>query len=218
MNTNALEFIDALRAKRAALAGTVRRSDLAVTHTLFAVDASGSMAGDDFPPTRYLAGVEAVGNFLAVRAALFGREYFGALVFNDVAKVLCEAEDYSHMQGRILRDLRRIAPDGGTDIGAALQAAALIFKAAAPADTHRLILLSDGHGGRPYREADQLKRQGVVIDTIGIGGSPVEVDETCLKTIASLSENQPRYRFITDKDDLVNHFRTIAHELVLVRP
>ena len=217
MNSDALEFIDELRAKRAARCGAAPPPRADAAYTVFAVDASGSMEDSDFPPTRYLAGVDAVENFLAMRARLGADDCFSALVFNEDAKVICEAVMLDEIQKRLLRVLRRHVPGGGTDIGAALRAAGDLFLAISQDYGRRLILLSDGHGGRPYDEAEQLKHQGVIIDTIGIGGTPAEVDESCLKTIASMVGGRRRYRFITDKDDLISHFKNIAHDLVEVR-
>jgi len=59
-----------------------------------------------------------------------------------------------------------------------------------------------------------LKDAGVVIETVGIGGSPADVDEDLLKAMASLDPHgQPRYRFIGDRQALLQEFEAKAAQL-----
>ena len=79
----------------------------------------------------------------------------------------------------------------------------------------RVLLLTDGHhchGCEPLPIAERLKQAGVQIDCIGIGGSPLAVDERLLRQIASINPatGLPRYRFIKDQQTLVTHFRNLA--------
>jgi hypothetical protein len=77
-----------------------------------------------------------------------------------------------------------------------------------------VVLLSDGdHNctGRPRDWAHHLKDSGVVVDCIGIGGRPSDVNEGLMRDIASVDENgRPRYRFIADRDALILEFREMA--------
>lgn len=77
-----------------------------------------------------------------------------------------------------------------------------------------VVLLTDGdHNcpGFPRDWANRLKGSGVIIDCIGIGGSPSDVNERLLRDIASIDESgQPRYRFIADRDSLLLKFREMA--------
>lgn len=81
----------------------------------------------------------------------------------------------------------------------------------------RIILLSDGgdtSDSGPRALANSLKGQGVVIDTIGIGGSPEDVDEALLREIASArSDGSKRYCFIKDSEHLVQKFESLAGRL-----
>ena len=83
----------------------------------------------------------------------------------------------------------------------------------------RVIVLSDGgHGSGvgTIRAASKLKENGVTINTIGIGGSPLTVGESGLKAIASIgSDGQPLYVFIKDTESLITTFESLA---VNIRP
>jgi hypothetical protein len=85
--------------------------------------------------------------------------------------------------------------------------------------TRRIILLTDGeHNGfsNPEKVADRLKNAGVIIDCIGIGGTPADVDEKLLKKIASRNpDGSIRYCFIGDKDSLIRKYETLA---MYIRP
>lgn len=77
----------------------------------------------------------------------------------------------------------------------------------------RLIILTDGDanaGGCPVRAAKQLKKQGVCIDVIGIGGSPEVVDRRAPKIASTYPDDSPRYCFIGDTDALIKEFGRLA--------
>ena len=81
----------------------------------------------------------------------------------------------------------------------------------------RIILLTDGeHLGKisPIDIARKLKGIGVIIDCIGIGGSPKDVDEKLLKQIASRNQDgSVRYCFIGDQQKLLRKYRSLAHHI-----
>ena len=83
--------------------------------------------------------------------------------------------------------------------------------------TRRVVLLTDGEhngSGDPLKIADRLKDAGVVIECVGIAGSPVDVDEKLLKRIASLDEaGEPRYCFIGDTSSLIRKYRSMANQI-----
>lgn len=83
--------------------------------------------------------------------------------------------------------------------------------------TRRIIMLTDGeHNGlsNPEKVADRLKNAGVIIDCIGIGGTPKDVDEKLLKKIASRDRNGSiRYCFIGNKQSLLRKYETLAHHI-----
>lgn len=83
--------------------------------------------------------------------------------------------------------------------------------------TKRIIMLTDGeHLGddNPIHIATRLKKAGVIIDCIGIGGSPKDVDEKLLKQIASRNaDGSIRYCFIGDQQELLLKYRFLARHI-----
>ena len=81
----------------------------------------------------------------------------------------------------------------------------------------RIILLSDGeHNGKddPVSVADRLKQAGVIIECIGIAGSPDDVDEKRLRRIASKDKSgKPRYFFIGDTASLIRKYESMANQI-----
>jgi len=81
----------------------------------------------------------------------------------------------------------------------------------------RLIMLTDGHhwdGPSPLRAAGRLKEAGVIIDCIGIGGSPEDVDQKILRKIASCNpDGSVRYCFIGEQQDLIRKYENLAHHI-----
>ncbi|MCK4998030.1 MAG: VWA domain-containing protein [Anaerohalosphaera sp.] len=84
----------------------------------------------------------------------------------------------------------------------------------------RIIMLTDGEhnqGGCPLAIASRLKSSGVIIDCIGIGGSPADVDEALLKQIASQNpDGSIRYCFIGDQQQLLRKYQTLARHIQVV--
>jgi len=118
-----------------------------------------------------------------------------------------------------------IHPSGTSSDGSLLRMLSKIFCETGPSETNtsytsavkRIILLTDGdhnQGGNPTRIADRLKNSGVVIDCIGIGGSPRDVNETLLRQIASRKpDGSIRYWFIGDQEKLVRTYESLARHI-----
>ena len=83
--------------------------------------------------------------------------------------------------------------------------------------TRRIILLTDGETCDPESciiVARRLKQRGVIIECIGIAGSPAEVDEALLRKIASPDESgSPRYYFIKDSSELIKKYESMAYHI-----
>jgi len=81
----------------------------------------------------------------------------------------------------------------------------------------RIILLTDGdynEGGSPLNFASRLKDAGVVIDCIGIGGSPGEVKLEKIEEVASRNpDGSLRYCWIGDQQKLIKKFQSLAHHI-----
>jgi hypothetical protein len=76
----------------------------------------------------------------------------------------------------------------------------------------RVVMLTDGQGGEPLTTAERLKSCGVVIDVIGVGDSPSNVNEPLLKKVASFIDGELHYRFIKDHQSLIAHYTQLAHK------
>ncbi len=117
-----------------------------------------------------------------------------------------------HLQD-LIRYLSRLSTDALTNTGDGLElAAAEIARDQNPRDA-RVVILTDGHsnkGSDPLRVAEEIKRSGIQIDIIGIGGSRSDVNEMELREIASVVNGETRYWFIESVGELVKKFKTLA--------
>ena len=217
-----LTFFDGLLARlpqgRPRLPGITPNLDYSSEErTVFVLDHSGSMGDQDYPPSRLEAGVAAIGEYVAARLKSGAYDTMAAVIFDSMAEVICPETSLNEATRNILGPLSRVKPDGGTDIEQGLVAADAILEVWPDDVLKRIILLTDGHGGTPEQRSHQVKEHGIIIDVIGIGGSPADVNEWSLRQVASVISGETRYRFIGDRHTLLNHFRKIATDLAWVR-
>ena len=173
------------------------------------LDASGSMLEDDWQPTR-LDGAKAAAREFARRLACEAPSTRVAVVaYGSSAKAECPLTPASRF-GDISRDIEHIDCMGDTNMRAGLKEAFRLL------DQHyrtcQVVLLTDGHntGRSPMKIAAQLK-EFAVVECVGIGGTPADVDEALLKDLASVHPNgTKRYRWIGNRDRLVEHFHELA--------
>ena len=184
---------------------------------IFVVDRSFSMSSRDYAPNRLKAGAAAVDEFITAKTEMDRQDLVGLVVFHHSFKVICEECSLADADANILKPLSKTRPFDGTDIGNGLNAGGKILARHQDDFRKRLIILTDGHGGRPEPVAEDLKKQGIIIDVIGIGGSPRAVNEASLRKVASVIEGDCRYRFIGDRSSLIDYFREIATDLVRIR-
>ncbi len=220
-------FIDPMMSIGSAISGVVRRileDDPAQTsgmqfattqpvceqrNSVLVIDASGSMMDDDWPPSRLGAAKEAARAFYSRLANEDPHARVAIVGYGCNAKVyrpLTEAQNTSELGAAI----DRIDSLGSTNIRAGLNEAFQILRRAH--GTCDVVLLSDGHntGRNPKPIAKDLK-QRAVISCVGIGGSPDAVDEELMKWMASeYPDGSKRYRWIGDKERLVQHFHKLA--------
>jgi Mg-chelatase subunit ChlD len=222
MKNDDLRFLDGLIEKQCLGRTEVvpMFSKAAPQYTMFTVDRSTSMEWTDFAPDRYRAAVKACDLFVQIRSEVSPQDIVGAVLFNTGSYEITKRCSITEADSKVILPLRAVTPGGGTRIESGLKRAGKILAKAPDGFGLRIILLSDGHGGRPFACADDLKSKGIMIDTIGIGGSHDEVDEVGLKGIASISDETgaPRYRFIGDGniEELFSHFRKLAADIVRV--
>jgi Mg-chelatase subunit ChlD len=179
------------------------------------IDCSSSMGTACGDKSRLAAAQSATIDLLNERRRHALEDSVGIIAYNHEANVVLPITpcDEGHLV-QISSAIWSMTPWGGTCLRDAFQKAQSLIPTNA---TVHLIVLTDGHGGDPSPIAGQLKRRGVVIETIGVAKCPAEVDETTLKATASVVDGKVLYRFIGDARTLATYFREeIATRLVKV--
>lgn len=181
-------------------------------NSFLVIDASGSMLDDDWPPTRLASAKEAAVAFCSRLANEEQDAQVTVIGYGDDAEVFCQPTPARDLQE--LKDgIARIECLGGTNFRAGLEEVDhRIRKCNGPCD---VVLLSDGHntGRSPKTMADNIK-QKAIISCVGIGGNPEAVDEELMRAIASEHpDGSKRYRWIGDKERLVQHFEKLASRI-----
>jgi Mg-chelatase subunit ChlD len=184
--------------------------------TAAVLDVSASMGIPDCAPTRLKGGVGATLAYADARRKTCPGDRMAVISFNHAARVVLPFTSIAK-EKVIGRALRRLRDDGGTDLAEGLQATARLFTNERSAGRRRhIILLTDGQGGEPLEMAIMLKeRLGVVIDAVGIGGSPNDVNEALLRQVATTDpDGFCHYRFIKDTQTLSEHYTQLAQGLI----
>lgn len=178
------------------------------------IDRSYSMAARCGRMNRLAAAQNATIAMLDVRLQQGVDDQLSLIAFDEKADVVLRFAHCNRDRDIIENAIRSITIRGGTSLTAPLVAAKKILPS--NADVH-LVMLTDGHGGNPLQVARSLKNAGALIETVGVGDHPSEVNETVLKETASILNGKTLYRFLSDADDLMHYFRTqIANRLVKV--
>ncbi|HUT56838.1 MAG TPA: VWA domain-containing protein [Phycisphaerae bacterium] len=186
-------------------------------HLAIVKDVSGSMADQfDTGVTKLQAAIRASINLVLGKAQTDPQDQIGLVTFNSRAEVLEELHPVGTHKSQIIYILQSLTPDDGTDINEGLEAARDLFDWSRSDVVRRIVLLTDGQGGEPLRTAEDLKVRGVVIDVIGIGDSPANVNEKLLRKVASVVGGQLRYRFIKDHQTLVAHYTQLANKTATI--
>jgi Mg-chelatase subunit ChlD len=172
-------------------------------------DKTGSMSGTDLSPTRLEAAKEAALAFIRRKRILDGRDRTAVIAFNESAR-LCSA--FGRHPHEAQGDVRTLTADGGTNITAGLQAALEAVTAEGkrlPSPTLRCVLLTDGEhnsGRSPIDDGvvDRMKRAGVIVDCVAIGGA----GDALLKEIAKRTGGQ--FVRCVDFASLLRHYEDLA--------
>jgi Ca-activated chloride channel family protein len=149
----------------------VPRTKRALTNIQFCVDVSGSMTAKFGEGNRYDASMKAIDEFLGLRSGdAFGLTFFGSSVLHwtplttDASAIRCSPPFMKPGQ---------LPPwFNGTEIGEALLACRKVLVEREQGD-RMIILVTDGYsadlgGGREEEIARELKRDGIVVNTIHI--------------------------------------------------
>ena len=191
--------------------------------TALLLDRSGSMGQGDYPPTRLGAGIAALNQLLNVKRERHPDDVVAVVAFGDDAVVCHPGAAVGRSYEELASCLKGLEPDGNTAIGSGLQAARRLCLRHLQQYSGRrwalqVILATDGEntcGTDPAAVAQELKEDGVWIDTIGIG-TPAEIDATTLRSVASLRpDGTPSYCFIGDTAELVRHTGLLAHHYLV---
>ena len=198
-------------------------SSVMAQDNIFVIDASGSMADDDFEPSRLEGAKMAVQAAIEMRRAVSKDDRVAIVSFTEQAKVLCELTDIIKAD-RTIERLAGLKASGGTDIAAGLIAVRDILMCdplvGLGPRLRRVLLLTDGHGGEPLKIASDLKtRWQVFLEVVGVGGDPSAVREKVLRQVATTDRDEfNHYRFIKDTSTLVEHYKSLASGLVWKGP
>jgi hypothetical protein len=196
-------------------------TDTAVTcqdpeDTVIIIDVSISMNDDDYPPTRLCGGIEAAVEYVHARSQRHPYDRIAVASFSNQGRVVLGLTDISRKQ-RIISAIESLTIESGTDIKAGLEQALCIFNNDRQSGrSRRVILLTDGHGGRPLSTAQRLKTSyNTLIDVAGIGGTSEDVNEKLLKKVATTDpDGFNHYYFIKDSKGLKDHYRRLACGLI----
>lgn len=180
---------------------------------MLAIDVSGSMADGFSDGTSKLhAAVRAGANLVIHKCRIDPLDEVGLLSFTDRSQLHCLPRPCGAHKNGIIQSLQRLTAGGGTDITQGLRTAGEAMNWSGCGITRRVVLLTDGQGGEPLRTAESLKAKGAVLDIIGVGASPEQVNERLLRAIASTVAGELRYRFIKDQQALVTHYTALANK------
>lgn len=191
--------------------------------TVLLPDCSGSMGAPDYPPSRLDAAKTSGVEFAEVRVQISPDDRMAVVSFGDKAVRHCSLIPLRKRWRQLMKAIQTVDLQGCTAMGRGLVEAERVLNSNRGSwlssttgrnVQQRIILLTDGYhneGRKPLPIATRLKKAGVLIDCIGIGGTPSDVDSKLLRKIASRDDDgKPRYRFIKDRAELLEHFRQLA--------
>jgi Mg-chelatase subunit ChlD len=167
--------------------------------------------------TKIQGSIRAAINLVLNKARIDPQDRIGIITFTDCAKLLLPLSVIAHHKARIIKILEGLTANGGTDIDCGLCCAEDNFDWSRQGVLRRIILQTDGQDGEPLATAERLKARGVVIDVIGIGPSPSDVNESLLRQVASVVTGQLHYRFIKDSRTLVQHYTQLGGKTQVAR-
>ena len=158
------------------------------------------------------ASIRASINLILNKAQIDAMDEMALITFNSLAQVLMGFNPIATHKPQMIQILQALQPSDGTDINAGLVEAHGLFDLSRNDVVSRIVLLTDGQGGDPLDTAEELKSRGVVLDVVGVGDKPSNVNEALLRKVASVIDGQLRYRFIKDQQTLLAHYTQLAQK------
>ena len=185
--------------------------------TIMLTDYSGSMADENEPGiTKLQAAIRATINMILEKNRLDCHDEIGLAAFDDKGKELLGLKPVHSHKREMIQIQQSLDINGGTDVNEGLVLARGMLDWKRTSVVRRIVLLTDGQGGEPLETANELKSRGVVIDVIGIGDDPSNVDEKLLRQVASVVGGENRYRFIRDHRALLAHYTQLAGKTAVI--
>lgn len=198
------------------LSGSVSNySSTAAWQTIMLIDVSGSMSRRDCKPNRLQAAKMAAKEFVIERLKHCRDDHVAVAFFCHYARTVIPFTKITQTES-ILNAIDSLKVNGSTDIKAGLETSVQIFSEYKHSSSRRIInLLTDGHGGHPLKIASKLKDADVLLEVIGVGGKPENVNEKILKKVATTdTDGYTHYRFIRDTETLIRHYSNLASGIV----
>lgn len=187
------------------------------------LDKSGSMKDKGFKTGRSKKDLvrEAVSLFLEHKREPRPTDMVSIISFDHAATVCCDPVNICTGYDALVQGLDQAMspPHGGTDLSLALVAAQIMLERYGFLGPHspfvcRVLVFSDGHSshrGQAVGAAQALKNAGALVETLGLGRSPADVDESLLRECATTDEDGfTHYRFLGDAASLFLTFKETA--------
>ena len=174
-------------------------------------DVSPSMEEEcDHGIDKHEAAKRAAIQFVLEKAQIDANDEVALVCFAEFGRIVHPLSPLATHRRTIIQTIQSFQIEPDTNINEGLKAADSALDWGRRNVTRRIVLLTDGQGGNPLRTAESLKSRGVVIDVIGVGPNPSQVDEKLLRHVASTVGGELRYRFIKDHKTLLGHYTQIA--------
>jgi len=178
--------------------------------SVLVLDASGSMASLDWPPSRIEAAKQAAKAYWRRRAEVAPEARVALVAYSTSAQLLCPPT--SVRDGPAFDTaIDGLRPGGTTNMQAGLELASQLLARTRAQGPGEIVLLTDGlNNAQDPRPVAKAIKQFAIVNTVGIGARN-EVDESLLRALASeYPDGRKRYRWIGDREGLIGHFRSLG--------
>lgn len=193
---------------------SINAQDLRGNHLeILLLDISISMSSGDYPPTRLDGAKQASISFIKRVTEYNPKSAIAVISFSSRASIVSTPLPVTTGVTILKEAVNSLKTEGCTNISAGLNLAKRVIQKCENAVNPRILMLTDGgsnKGGSPIPVAQYLKSQGVQLDIIGIGATPLDVNESDLKQMASVVNGEIRYWFIKSVGQLIKKFENLA--------
>lgn len=179
--------------------------------TMLSLDRSGSMNIIHSGKTRLEWAKQAAIRYIAAAKSVQPHARVGIVTFSGTGELVSKPLPVGSHEQPLIDAIEGIKIGTSTNIQAGLDLAYGQFETSFAGDK-KLILLTDGDStdGDELSSANAIKRSGIELNIIGIGGCPKDVNEPTLKKMASRARGKLCYWFIQNVPDLVQRFEALG--------